>query len=44
MAQERDAVEGGEVTPPPPLGAPSLRLATVSLTANASFNGICNRQ
>ena len=29
---------------PPPFRAPSLRPATVSLTANASFNGICNRQ
>ena len=40
----RDALEGGEV-PPPPLSsrAPSLRPATAFLTASASFNGICNR-
>ena len=36
----RDALEGGGVPPPPP----SLRPATVSLTASASVNGICNRQ
>ena len=39
----RDALEGGEV-PPPPFRAPSLCPATVPLTASASFNGICNRQ
>ena len=39
----RDALE---VPPPPPHSsrAPSLRPATVSLTASAGFNGICNRQ
>ena len=40
----RDASERGEVIPPPPSKAPSLCPATVSLTASASFNGICNRQ
>ena len=42
----RDVVEGGEVTapPPPPSRASSLRPAIVPLTANAGFNGICNRQ
>ena len=30
--------------PPPPSRAPSLRSATVSLTATASFHGICRRQ
>ena len=40
---DRDALEGGEV-PPPPSRAPSLCPATVSLTASASFNGMCNRQ
>ena len=32
-----------EGTPPPPSRAPSLCPATVSLTASASLNGICNR-
>ena len=36
----RDALEGGEVPPPPPM-APSLCPATVPLTASASCNGIC---
>ena len=36
-----DALEAGEV--PPPSRAPSLCPATVSLTASASLNGICNR-
>ena len=43
--RERDAgrnvLEGGGVTPS---RAPSLCPATVSLTASASFNGICNRK
>ena len=48
-------VAGGGVTPPPPrdaleggvvprFRAPSLCPATVSLTPNASLNGMCNRQ
>ena len=37
----RDALEGGEVSPPPP---PGRCPATVPLTASASFNGIRNRQ
>ena len=41
----RDALEGGQVRPPPPLSrAPSLCPATVPVTASASFNGIQNRQ
>ena len=41
----RDALEGGGGTPPPrPSRACSLCPATVSLTASAGFNGICNRQ
>ena len=37
----RDALEGGEVPPPPtPSRAPSLCPRTVPLTANANFNGI----
>ena len=40
----RDALEVGEVHPPSPSRAPSLRPATVPLTASASLNGICNRQ
>ena len=43
LPTRRDALEGGEV-PPPPFGAPSLCPATVSLTPSASLNGICNRQ
>ena len=33
-----------KVPPPPPSRAPSLRPATVTLTASVSFNGICNRR
>ena len=40
----RDALEGGGAGPPPPSRAPSLWPATVSLTASARLNGICNRQ
>ena len=40
----RDALEGGEVPPPPSSRAPSLCPATVPLTPSASLNGICNRQ
>ena len=40
----RDALEGaGGAPPPPPSRAPSLRPATVPLTASAGLNGICNR-
>ena len=39
----RDALEGGEGTPPPTSRAPSLCLATVSLRASACLNGrICD--
>ena len=34
----------GEGTPPPSSRPTSICPATVSLTANANFNGICNRQ
>ena len=52
VAPARDALVGGRLPPPPPglvptpppSRAPSLCPATVSLTASASFNGICNRQ
>ena len=42
----RDALEGGQgpPPPPPPCRAPSYGPTTVSLTATASFNGICNQQ
>ena len=39
----RDALEGGEV-PPSPSREPGLSSATVPMTANAGFNGVCNRQ
>ena len=40
----RDALEGGEVLPPPPPSmGPSRCPATVPLTASASFNGICKQ-
>ena len=44
--EDRDALEtgGGGRQPPSPSGAPSLCQAFVSLTASASFDGICNRQ
>ena len=40
----KDAWEGGRAPPPPWRGPPSLRPATVPLTASANFHGICNRQ
>ena len=45
LTPQRDALEGGGGTPPPPLSrAPSLRPATVWRMATARFTGICNRQ
>ena len=43
-ADPRDALERGGGRGDPPLRPPSLCPGTVSLTASASFNGICNRQ
>ena len=40
----RDELEGGEVTPPPPLQGAQPTPSTVPLTPSASFNDICNRQ
>ena len=42
--EARDALEGGEVPPPPLSRASSLCPPTVPLTASASLNGTCNRQ
>ena len=39
-----DALQGGGGCPPTPSKAPNLCLATGSLAASCSFNGICNRQ
>ena len=40
----QECIGKGGLPPPPPLGTPSLRPATVPLTASARFSGICNRQ